>query len=357
VLRRRLRTVQVILNIKNSQLSEIQFLKRELDFITNTIKQDSDIKTTNGLCFIACTNPKLWNAILSNKSFHVVFILLGNETYDIPTFQYFNAFDNVKFLFVYNAPRSNSLILLSSHFLFLIENPKYFFTRAHWRLWKNAFDFALKTRRCKIQKPFMRIPLGYTNRFVRELQQLKIIDASSKKSIISQALSPSSKSIDFEISFFGQLGNWFRRSLVNQFSVVHDMFVFTYKDWGHAPNSDKLLDTPSYAGILFKSRFVLCPPGNITNETFRYMESLILGCIPVTPDATIQDHHFGNYFSRDLPRFWRYSTHNMLFRYLRKRTLKQLDAIHFSEISKIQSDLNSIRKKIKDLATESQTPS
>ena len=60
----------------------------------------------------------------------------------------------------------------------------------------------------------------------------------------------------FEISFFGQLGNWFRRCLVNQFSVVHDMFVFTYKDWGHAPNSDKLLDTPSYARILFKSRFV-----------------------------------------------------------------------------------------------------
>lgn len=321
----------LFLNIKNSDLSEIEFLRREFGFIINDVNSADLRISSNGTCLIACTNPNLWLSELRDSSLKIFFILLGNETYEISLFVFFNDFKSVCHVFLYNAPRKNSLFNFIGHLTLALETPSLVMSSNYWRLWKNSFDFALRSKRVKIMKPYSVFPLGYTNKFVQEISRLEEFNVHKSESILKQALEfePTNKSL--EIVFFGQTGSWYRRFIITQFEREFNLINYSYEVWGGSTSSNGNFPN-SYASTLKSSKFVLCPPGNITNETFRYLETLILGSIPVIPASTVQDHHFGSYLSEKSFSIWVNRSYRSLYRRYRKLDVAKLQNLHREEI-------------------------
>jgi hypothetical protein len=45
----------------------------------------------------------------------------------------------------------------------------------------------------------------------------------------------------------------------------------------------------AYVRELLESAFAMCPPGNYSNETFRFWETLLCGCVPVVANFVPSD--------------------------------------------------------------------
>ncbi len=281
---------------RNPGLVEAEFLKREFGLILTEINSDN-LPTIKNLktCFFATTNPmELEYLIKDAHSDSLVIFILGNETYSVPIFEYLNNYsDRIRMTFIYNLPKRTSYWISFRCFLaaiydggLLLDNNGVELSR-HF---KNGIDFMRRNRKIKMHYPNSDFPLGYTNMFVKELNSLGF--ARHSESLFKD------KSFDKFIgnkiktmSFVGANGSWARRLAIKKMlKLVKDNKVKLVQD------SYKNSDTPSelntsYIMSLIDSKFVLCPPGNLTNKTFRYLESLLMGALPILPPATIQDNH------------------------------------------------------------------
>ena len=287
---------QLPIYTRNSGLIEAEFLKREFGLILTEINTSNlpTIKNSE-ICIFATTNPIELEAIIkdSNPDSLIVFIL-GNETYSVPIFEYLNNYkDRIKLALIYNLPKRTSYWITFRCFLAAIYDGGLFFKNDGVHLirnFKNGIDFMRRNRKIQILYPHSNFPLGYTNMFVKELNALGL--ATDHKSLFNDDfLNQFINSKIQTMSFIGANGSWARRLAIkkmrklvrdNQMKVVQD----SYKSLGTPFESNA-----SYIKSLIDSKFVLCPPGNLTNKTFRYLESLLMGALPILPPATIQDNH------------------------------------------------------------------
>ena len=78
-----------------------------------------------------------------------------------------------------------------------------------------------------------------------------------------------------------------RQSIINRFSEVTPGFVYSADSFNdpHGLSSDKLFE------VYAKSHFVPCPFGNKSPDSFRVMEALEAGAIPVTVEFLKTDHN------------------------------------------------------------------
>jgi hypothetical protein len=335
------------LNVKAEEVFiENEFLTREFGFDIHPIVEKRQLISHGNVCFIATANPLLWHEILSTIDCEVVLILLGNESYDTRILELLDSQQQIKHLFIYNGPRENHLVALLTHIHELLQYPKLFLTFNFWKFWVWAFRISQRTRRFVFSKPFSIFPLGYTDRFVNENRVLGTFNLEGNSSILDQAISFDNESKPNKISFFGQEGNWYRQHLIQLFRDRFSLDSQTYKGFGG--NSTKHSQvTSNYTESLLLSRFTLCAPGEVTNETFRYLESLIMGCIPVIPRITIQDHHFGRYISDFCPHNLR--TYSSLFKHLIKTSNDRLKEIHALEIKRRIEQRDNIRSQLVSL--------
>jgi hypothetical protein len=140
------------------------------------------------------------------------------------------------------------------------------------------------------------LPLGYTNKFATMFCDY-VGEEAFRKSLIEYSLTVNDSFQGdriFQLVFRGQRGKFqrqeFIRSASDLVSGVSKVFITNDHFGGRNPESDinfKSLDP--YAAELFGSTFALCPPGNYSRETFRYWESLLCGCAPITPDFVVSD--------------------------------------------------------------------
>ena len=135
------------------------------------------------------------------------------------------------------------------------------------------------------------IPLGYSDVFCEVfLDKLK----TESRTSISSVESLFSKSVDqlqkknsdqkiYNFSFCGQRGNFIRQSLTSLAEAQPNSRVLIRENFGGY--LDNNLSTSYFAfeniELAEKSWFSVCPPGNISSVTYRYMESIILNSIPV----------------------------------------------------------------------------
>jgi hypothetical protein len=188
----------------------------------------------------------------------------------------------------------------------------------------------------------MRMPVGYSERFVKELE-LSGYNFGQKESLlgISPLSSPTGRD---GVSFMGQKGTWYRRRMISQFDEMPGAQIETYSSWGGNPVEQPKAD---YVKSILRSKFVICPPGNVSSESFRYMESIILGAIPILTEVSVQDFTRHNYWPKDSELDLR--TYLTLWGNLQKKSEDELSTLYFALLRHLNSEIASIKKHISRL--------
>lgn len=146
------------------------------------------------------------------------------------------------------------------------------------------------------RKQYINFIPGYTNLFAKNfIDEFKI--QITCHSLIESALRCEVKADrDVDVSFVGQSGSPNRLkalSIFNKNKSNMKTFVKTREGFGgtEGSNGASTLTSREYIQILLRSRYVLCPSGHYSGATFRWLETLILGAVPIQsrripPDPT-----------------------------------------------------------------------
>jgi len=297
---------------KNIELVESQFLKREFNLVLTEINSEMVFPTNAKFTVFATTKPSELQQFL-NKAYpkSLVIFLLGNETYDLQTFEYLNKYkEKILHVFVHNLPKKTSFIVSLRCLRDSIYDGGLLFCDDHnniFRHFKNGIDCMKRNRKMKLLYSASDFPYGYAGLFIEQIEYLKLVPADC--SPINNFKNNVKTYRDQQISFFGGRGSWSRRlAIENMKRLVPNCKIVFYenrykaKDYSTIANE---ISNSDYIMSLMRSRFVLCPPGNLTNRSYRYLEALIMGALPVLPPATVQDnHHWGVWSEFIKPKYY-----------------------------------------------------
>lgn len=139
------------------------------------------------------------------------------------------------------------------------------------------------------RKQYIPSLLGYTNRFCEIRNSGKSQFSIRDQSFVSKA--PINKK--YLINFVGQKGRNIRFQSATMMKREMGSLSYLLFRENFGGNSISEIATQKkatkYVKILENSRFTFCPPGNYANETFRFLESLASGSIPVLVLPTLSD--------------------------------------------------------------------
>jgi hypothetical protein len=145
----------------------------------------------------------------------------------------------------------------------------------------------------KANRNFVNIPIGYTNVFALSLIDILQKDPKSCESILGTHHRPVNQS-QRNIIFVGQSGQIVREAAIRALEKSELGLVIRRSSYGASNVIDKsvALLGKEYVERLLSSQFVLCPPGNISGQSFRYFEVITLGRIPLVMDHVTSDPNF-----------------------------------------------------------------
>lgn len=297
-------------HVDQKDLTEREFFKRELCFKLVHVSPsnwDQIQPDSNGLIWIASTDPKKWFRFLTNTSQNrVVFLFLGNELYNLDSLEYLRGCSSIKALFMYSPMRCPSTINLISSFLgALMDSGIHFFedVKTYLRNFRTGLQLKDKlTNNAANFSSVFEIPQGYSTAFVSQLcrritnlendasllDNLHLIDAFTK---IQRLL--------FDFTFVGQSGTLRRKRFIQAAMRSKNVNVHTLSRDGFAGHKD-IIDT-DYIDNSLASRSVLIPPGLFNNYNHRYCESLMLSRMPVILCNNITDPNSSGHWTRKLP--------------------------------------------------------
>lgn len=163
--------------------------------------------------------------------------------------------------------------------------------------------YSMQFRQAKILKmhsrnksKFCNIPIGYTNIFALSLAFK--LDIPSTESLLKR-----SESIDdfpeMSISFVGQSGQVVREFAIR--AAESNQFGSVVRRSGYGA-SNVINPTVSTHGIEYinqiaSSRFILSPPGNISGESYRAYEAMVMKRIPLVLNHVTSDPNFKSGYS------------------------------------------------------------
>ena len=99
-------------------------------------------------------------------------------------------------------------------------------------------------------------------------------------------------------SFIGQVQNEFRQKCVDVLKTLSDGFLHIVPQFGGGEGGIEYQD---YLDICCQSRFVICPSGSMTAETFRAYEAMECGAIPICDQRSPRDVAAFNYWREVYP--------------------------------------------------------
>ena len=329
----------------NMTLTESEFLAREFKLKLTEINPriEKELKQKKVFLLATCDPKEIETVLIDCLEKSVVLFFFGNETYNIPQTVWLNTYSNkIKHCFIYNLPKKTSYIVTLRCLLGAIYDGgllKWKRNRNIYRNFKNGIDLMRRTRRLELNFSYADFPQGYSKRFVKELsifteelQDGSIVDRAPLKIMRKKQ----------EIMFVGQPGSWCREIAINVLSKLEKNFIPTYTSgWGGSNQGQRI----SYVSALAKSKLSLNPPGNLTNRTHRYLESLIMNALPVVPPSTLQDPHlWGVWSESEKPNqfSWKKNIKNALLMQdiRREEIIVSALAREKSRIKRINRDLN-----------------
>ena len=86
-----------------------------------------------------------------------------------------------------------------------------------------------------------------------------------------------------------------------------------------------LPQTTDYASSILNSKFVVCPPGNVSSQSFRYYEAIALGAVPIVTEVSLQDWNTHEYWPRNAS--WKNSNFIDVWISLKKLNEKELNSL------------------------------
>lgn len=297
-------------HVDQKDLTEREFFKRELSFnlvYVSPSNSDQIHPESNGLIWIASTDPKKWLSFLMNTSQNqVVFLFLGNELYNLESLEYLRGCSSIKKLFMYSPMRSPSTNNLVSSFLgALMDSGIHFFEDVKTYLRNFRTGLQVKNRLKDNEMKFgsiLEIPQGYSTAFVSQLCR-RITNLEKDSSLLDNlhlidAFTAVQRFL-FDFTFVGQSGTLRRKRFIQAALSSKNVNVHTLIRDGFAGHKDEI-DT-QYIDNSLASRSVLIPPGLFNNYNHRYCESLILSRMPVILCNNITDPNSSGHWTRRLP--------------------------------------------------------
>jgi hypothetical protein len=142
------------------------------------------------------------------------------------------------------------------------------------------------------RKKLGHFPLGYTNSFSTEYR--KKFNLTKDSSLIDSALlekkSQMQRKLNLKTFFSGQLGNFDRQLMISEARKIDIRIGTIYRKFAASDNlKEQQTAFTNYVNGIYECQFSLCPPGNYSQESFRYLESLLLWAIPVLKDSVVSD--------------------------------------------------------------------
>jgi hypothetical protein len=147
----------------------------------------------------------------------------------------------------------------------------------------------------KADKNFRNIPIGYTNVFALSLLEVLEKNIKIMGSLLNLELNVLNKS-QRRVNFVGQSGQIVRESAIRSLEKSDLGQVVRRSGYGASNVIDLSVSTlgKEYIELLLDSQFVLCPPGNISGQSFRYFEVITLGRIPLVMNHVTSDPNFNS---------------------------------------------------------------
>jgi hypothetical protein len=146
----------------------------------------------------------------------------------------------------------------------------------------------------KFAKSNVNLHLGYTNLFAQSVdaflaQRLKsnYINSNSLLKNSSEIFKNTLK--EYKFCFVGQRGKFWRQRALSLFEFWNEsttngkIYLQIREKFGGTigSNGASLSTGFEYTKVIIDSHFSLCPPGNFSNYTFRILESVVSGTIPI----------------------------------------------------------------------------
>lgn len=163
-----------------------------------------------------------------------------------------------------------------------------------YRQWK------IKRVYLKSHKKFLNILIGYTNIFAISLiNGEKFPGVTAGKSLFELLSSIDHEFGERSITFSGQTGQVVRETALRALSRFPESFLIYRDSYGASNNleEDVRVKGAEYVDSLKRSRLVLCPPGNISGESFRIFETILMRRVPVGMSSVTSDPNYELPFS------------------------------------------------------------
>jgi hypothetical protein len=203
-------------------------------------------------------------------------------------------------------------------------------------------------------KILIEIPLGYTDyfaeTFLQIISQSDAIKFNRDGSLLNIATSVgmnSAKNRSFKFVFIGQVGQIVRRHAIEALKKFEPKILILRDGYGGVSNDENrfLRIGEEYVSGLTESKISVCPPGNISGNSYRIMESLICGAYPAVMGKVLCDPLFESpvieVITNKKPRTWT--------AYLKKLELvtdEQLQACVMENITKFKSEIEEAKTKL-----------
>lgn len=154
-----------------------------------------------------------------------------------------------------------------------------------------------------LRKRLIDCPLGYTGKFAEAYDKFNNLD-SSKSIILNSIDSTKTPKKSQKLFFAGQRGSYERRIMIRQ-ALTEGYGPFDIFENFGGPITTKGYELPGFEYVkgLADAEYSLCPPGNYSAESFRYMESLLLYAYPLRPKFVLSDPLFINNSKLSWPEF------------------------------------------------------
>lgn len=314
-------------------ITEKEFFRRELGIEIITVKTIDEINTSDNL-FIATNNPGYWLPFLEKlKENSCVFFLIGNETYDPEIFNSLNNIKALRHVFVYNMPtkiKKSTLIKTLIGNIIDVYGYKEKSNESAYRDFRNSMYLIKKFNKTVISYPHSRLPQGYSNNFAYKLSSK--LNLSGSESLLTDKILSFALPLHLRskfISFSGQPTNRKRKLMIFWAQNYMDEQPDITEGFRGLEASGDL----KYIDQLFKSKFILVPPGSFNNSNHRYTESLICGSIPLILAKNSIDPSENNNWTNEIPNLKAYSA-KLLLKYASKMDINDLEFL----LSKIRRE-------------------
>lgn len=136
------------------------------------------------------------------------------------------------------------------------------------------------------------LPLGYTRSFSETYAES--FNLGKNESILEHSIAVNFVSVKLKKKtrtfFSGQIGGFDRQAMINLAKLNCLSVGPLFPQYGGPSNSSlkNKAESDYFLGLL-ESKFSICPPGNYSAESFRYLESLILYSYPLLKTRVLSD--------------------------------------------------------------------